>query len=104
MTTPETPAHLELQRSDRGFAHMPIVEGHITGEQVKIYESSAAVQARVWLRVMAPKNRNQPDGCNLNEAVVELDLYAVRDLRDQLDWMLANHYGLAPTGDADDHA
>jgi hypothetical protein len=99
-TTDNRPA-LRPERSDRGFAHMPIINGPLTGEQITVYESSAAFQARVWLHVVAPRDRNHPDGCDLNEAVIELDLYAVRDLRDQLDWMLANHYQTKPTEDAD---
>lgn len=67
--------------SDRGFAGFdPIVSSY--GEKVQVYESSSADSPHVWVRVSG----------GLDAANLTLD--QARQLRDQLDWFLSNHYQL----------
>lgn len=84
--------------SDRGFRRFEPIHGShndpFTGapiqlpETVRVYESSAATGAHLWLAAEDPVV-NQP-----GRATVHLSLESARKLRDQLDWFLAHHYQL----------
>lgn len=89
---PEDTAHLTPTRSDRGFDHLPIVPGVFAGQPhgfASVYESSNAEEACIWLHVRCG-NLGGVD--KPAEATVQLSLEAVAVLRDQLDWMVRNHY------------
>lgn len=87
--------HLQVTRTDRGFSRLPELRGRIPGETVTIYESSLATEACVWLRVKTPVDRNAAAmgySAETYDATVELTLERASELRDQLDWLIANHY------------
>lgn len=81
MSRDQLPEGAEM--SARGFVHMPRVEGQ-DGLVVRVYESSLATMSCVWLEIREANAR----------AVIELPLTAVVKLRDQLTWLIENHYQL----------
>ena len=75
--------------TDRGFQHMDPIPGTYGGE-VKVYESSAASGPHVWLNTWSYENPNtQSDRV---EATVHLRLVDAERLRDQLSYLIDNHY------------
>lgn len=88
---PSTESSTEPNYSDRGFANFdPIVGWQQTS--IRVIESSNAESANVALSARQPQDLNDPGRDEWVTAFVELDLDQIRQLRDQLDWMLANHY------------
>lgn len=77
----EIPAHLWPIWTDRGFKHMPTLRPS-TGEEVKVFESSMAEGPYVWLTVKRSED----------EATVHLTLGDAAKVRDQLDFLIHNHY------------
>ena len=79
--------------TDRGFQHMDPIPGTYGGQvsgQVKVYESSAASGPYVWLTVRSFSNPNtQSDPV---EATVHLALAHAECLRNQLTFLIENHY------------
>jgi len=66
--------------SSRGFAHMAAIEGNYPEPwSVRVYESSAAMEPFIWL-AMSEGNH------------AHLDLEKATQLRDQLTWLIENHY------------
>ena len=76
--------------SDRGFAHMPAVPSEYGGD-VRVYESSAAMGPHIWLTATAPVSLNEPDGPTV-KAPIHLTLANAVVLRDQLTYLINNHY------------
>ena len=87
MSNEPIPAHLEPIWTDRGFKHMPAIQGRDEDEVVKVYESSAADGPHVWLRVEEDR---------VSYASAHLTLEHAAELRDQLDYLIRNHYQLEP--------
>lgn len=79
MTFDPTPSHLIPQESDRGLKYMPYMHS-ICGKEVRIYESNNVKETCVWLRI--------------SHVTAELSLKTLRELRDQADYLLENHYRL----------
>ncbi len=91
-------AHIMPTISDRGFKTMPPVPaswgGHETGEVV-VYESSAAEAPHLWLRVNAAPGF----GGTAETVSAHLPLDEAEKLRDQLTWLIENHYQVEPADD-----
>jgi hypothetical protein len=85
----------EPQVSQRGFAQFdPIAAGDAS---VKLYESSSSDEPRVWLKFEQDPSFAAPGGVDV---AASLSLENAELLRDQLTWMLTNHYhriGSSPT-------
>lgn len=79
-----------LSTSDRGFKRFEAVPSTYGGE-VKVYESSAAEGPHLWLNATAPVSLNEPDGAQVT-AALHITLDAAALLRDQLDYLVQNHY------------
>jgi hypothetical protein len=73
---------IEYEVSSRGFKHMAPIPSTYPGE-LHVYESSSAAGPHVWIAVKGQ------DGA---EGHAHLTLESVRQLRDQLEWLIANHY------------
>lgn len=80
--------HLIPHVTDRGFVHLPPIEGSYPGDNVRVYESSAATEAFIWVRAK--------QAGHVGEAAVHLGLAEAAQLRDQLAWMIDNHYQVKP--------
>lgn len=98
MTTPELDAdgrpfepHLIPRVTDRGFLHMPNIPGTYVHrrEYVRVYESSAAVEACIWIMVSSTAMTE-------NGMSVHLTLEEATHLRDQLTYLIENHYQVKP--------
>lgn len=63
--------------------------GSSNNVEVKMYEASDADAPRVYLHLVKPPSFDNPSGY---EIPAKLDMAALRTLRDQCDWFLANHY------------
>lgn len=72
--------------TNRGFAHFEPVRSEPRGS-VRVYESSAASQACIWVNAV---------GYDGSDATVHLALEEAGTLRDQLTWLLENHYQIKP--------
>lgn len=80
----DTPAHLEPIWTDRGFKHMPEIEDRY-GTTVQVIESSAATAPHIYLFL---------EPCGLDSVAAHLTLEDAAKLRDQLDYLIRNHYQL----------
>lgn len=81
--------------TDRGFKHLdPLVCDY--GTQIRVYESSSAEAPHIWL---ALEQGHDPRKSNLakSEAHAHLPLETAEQLRDQLSWMIDNHYQVEPS-------
>lgn len=84
--------------TDRGFKHLePFTCNY--GTTVKVYESSSAEAPHIWLRLQQGGLRTSGDtsvggALEVSEAVAHLSLEEAKQLRDQLDWLMDNHYQL----------
>ncbi|MBS1722550.1 MAG: hypothetical protein JSS66_06025 [Armatimonadetes bacterium] len=80
--------------SDRGFNRFPAIPGSYgDGDSyggVQVYESSAASGPHLWLKVTEPgiAREDQKD----TTATLHLSLENALTLRDQIEWLIANHY------------
>lgn len=83
------PLHLAPFVTERGFLHMPTIKGTYPADAVKVYESSAASEACVWVSVMSPR-------ATLDGLTAHLTLEAAGQLRDQLTYLIENHYQVNP--------
>jgi hypothetical protein len=79
--------------SDRGFRHFDEIPSKCGGG-VRTYESSAASGPHVWVSIECPEDLNRPLGV-FTQAVAHLTLDDATRLRDQLTWLIENHYQLA---------
>lgn len=82
--------HLTVDRSGRGFAHLPPIPSEYGGE-VRAYESSAAMGPHIWVRIECPADLNEPDGPTV-EAVAHLTAENAGRLGDQLHLLVRDHY------------
>lgn len=81
---------MEHTHSERGFTQMePLVCDYGTG--IRVYESSAAMAPHIWL---ALSQGQDPKLSNLekSEAHAHMPLETAEQLRDQLTWLIENHY------------
>ena len=83
--TETTPEHLTPKLTDRGFGHLPPIQGAYGGN-VAVYESSAASGPHIWLCATPAEIEANPD------VTVHLSLESAEHLRDQLTWLIENHY------------
>lgn len=81
---------MKSTESDRGFKHLEEIVCSY-GSGVRVYESSAASQPYIWLRVEQGKH-----GSSLGEAtaVAHLTLEQAIDLCGQLEWIIDHHYNV----------
>lgn len=82
--------HLIPERNARGFLHMPPVPS-THGGTIKVYESSAADDAYVWVQVNVPADLNDPDGEQV-KASVHLTREAATHFIQQLQWLAQHHF------------
>jgi hypothetical protein len=87
---PSDAAHLVPDMSNRGFKHMPQIEGAYPGF-VRVYESSAASAPHVWLDASTPIDLNNPEG-GWSGAAVHLSMAGLGQLIDQLIYLRDHHY------------
>lgn len=81
---------MNVQISDRGFKHPdPIPSAY--GGTIKAYESSSAMHPHIWVLIECPAHLNEPDGPTV-EAVAHLRIEHAQQLRDQLTYLIENHY------------
>lgn len=77
------PDHLAMDRSGpRGFAYLPPLPGEFPGQQVVVYESSAADGPHLWMQA---SNENA-------KVTVSLDAEVAWRLAEQIMVLCANHY------------
>lgn len=83
--------------SNRGFKQMPEVEGRYGGT-IKAFESSAAFETQVWVKVRVPDDANSylnhPDEYigKWYEATILLKAEDAKAFSEQLSWLVENHY------------
>lgn len=74
---------MEHEVSSRGFKHMSTVEGTYPEPwDLRVYESSSAMAPHIWL-AMSQGNH------------AHMTLEQAEQLRDQLDYLISNHYQVA---------
>lgn len=79
--------------SARGFAHMDALDCSYGGT-IRAYESSAADSPHVWINILqGPRIEAKP-----GEAVAHLSLETALRLRDQLTYLIDNHYQVRDDG------
>lgn len=86
--------HLRRRRSPRGFTQLPRVPGAYGGT-ARVYESSAATEASLWLAVELPQTRYEDGTGDVApgvEAVIHLRAPDALALAEQLLCLLRNHY------------
>lgn len=79
----------EPKISDRGFASFPPINDLSGSVSVKVFESSNAVDAAVWLGFEADPSFDAPGGASV---AAQLSLEQCELVRDQLTWFLTSHY------------
>lgn len=84
------PPHLRVTVTDRGFTHQPPMNSTYGGT-VRVYESSAADGAHVWLRVQEPSDLNRRDS-RLQEVSAHLTTDDAWRLAEQLLELVLYHY------------
>ena len=84
-------AHLQVTRSDRGFASLPAIPGAYGGEAM-VYESSATSSPHIWLSVEAPLDANNPSLGNCEPSILHLDFANAVRLSEQLAYLISHHY------------
>lgn len=83
------PRGLPFTTSERGFKQMETITDQYLGSVI-VYESSVATEPCLWVRIKEnPTVLTQPKP---GEAAAHLTLDQVRELRDQLNWLIDNHY------------
>lgn len=91
MTTSDSPTHLVPIMSNRGFARLPPIDGINYGAQVRVYESSNAEVAAIWLKaVESPHTRSAADWPG--DATVQLTMEAAVKLAEQILWLRDQHH------------
>ena len=89
----DTTRHLARTTTDRGFIHFePIQSTH--GGQIRVYESSSASHPCVWVDIKSPAGLQEvhppPEGMTAGTAHLKIEDATM--LRDQLTWLIENHY------------
>lgn len=81
----------EFEVTDRGFKRlMPI--GGTMGGRIRVYESSNAMRPCVWVATDELDDLSGPVDGPVHTSRIELAIEDIVVLRDQLDWMVRNHY------------
>jgi hypothetical protein len=95
------PAHLIPRITNRGFKHLPGLPSTYVGGQVRLYESSAALEPCMWILVRDRVDLSRPvrpmrveGGLSVVETTAHLSLETAKKLRDQLDYLITHHYQL----------
>lgn len=83
----DLPKHMIPHVSDRGLLFMPSVSGTYPSDQIGLSESSSASDAAIWLRSSQSGTR---------ATSIHLTLEAAGQLRDQLTYLIENHYQVKP--------
>jgi hypothetical protein len=89
----DTARHINRTTTDRGFVHFdPIPSTY--GGAIRVYESSAASGPHIWVDIKSPAKLQEvhppPDGMTAGTAHLPLEQAIM--LRDQLNWLIDNHY------------
>lgn len=98
---PDTPAHLNPTKSNRGFTHLPEIRGRDLTE-VRVYESSLALEGpHLRMSIREPADLNAGGIAELtgreytgewNEAAIHFHVDDARRLAEQLLYAVENHY------------
>lgn len=91
MTTSDSPTHLVPIMSNRGFLRLPPVAGINYGGQVRVYESSNAEVAAIWLKAEESPNTRSPMD-HPGDATVQLTLDEAVKLADQIYLLRDQHH------------
>ncbi len=90
------PANMPHEVSPRGFTSMEPVTCRY-GSTVLVSESSSAEEPCIWLRVTVDTmvlTKQEP-----GEGVAHLSMEQAMMVRDQLSWLIANHYQVKESGE-----
>lgn len=79
-----------VSQDERGFKACDPV-GSVESGEVRVYESSAAEEPCLWVRIRAPRDRNRP-AFGYIEAAAHLSLADAEALRARLDYIIGHHY------------
>ncbi len=92
---------MEVTYSNRGFKRFPPITGTHSDTTVAVYESSAAEHASIWVAMDGEvwtwdedRGHTWPSG-EKGDMTVHLPLEKAAELRDQLTFLIENHYHLA---------
>lgn len=90
--TEELPEHLRVHTTGRGFDHLPEIPATYGGT-VKTYESSAAMEPCLWIKIFEPDNMepSKPPA----EAYAHLTVDNAVKLAEQILYLAKHHYQLA---------
>lgn len=80
-------SHLVPRVTDRGFKHLPAIDGAYGGT-VRVYESSAADAPHVWLGAVCDDAPTHPK----TEVVLHLTAGDAVRLAEQLRYLVVNHH------------
>lgn len=86
----DTPAHLQVLMSDRGFGRLPEIPSEYGGG-IRVYESSSAEGPHLWLTATAPADLNDRKGPTV-EAPLHMTLDNAVKFAEQILHLAANHY------------
>jgi len=81
--------------SERGFRHYDAIETRY-GHVVSVYESSAASEPCLWVRVELPQEAAVQQGMEPGEQAAHMTLDQAVDLRDTLSVAIRDHYQVRP--------
>ena len=83
---------MQHEVTSRGFKHMEPLEGEAPGPwRIRVNESPSAVPS-IWICVKGQQYQPKGDVAKQEEVHTHLTLHDARLLRDQLDWLIDNHY------------
>lgn len=91
----DRPAHLQPTETNRGFAVLPSIAGNYGGD-VTVWESSAAEQPKLWVKINELDDLNDSVKGDPNSpthsATIHLTAEDAWKLADQLRCAVENHY------------
>jgi hypothetical protein len=94
----QAPEHLTPTMTNRGFLHLPPIEGFHAGRpdgKVRVYESSAASGPHIWINVEG--NYVTPEFVQRGVDVsIHLPLEDALKLAEQIKWLVRSHYQIQP--------
>lgn len=82
---------IQFETTDRGFKHLRPITGTMGG-RTRVYESSNALRPCIWIATNELDDLCGPPDGPTHVARNELTLESAEQLRDQLDWLITNHY------------
>lgn len=86
------PKQVQPNITSRGFKRFGPISS-VYGGHIETYESSAAERPRIWVTTTCPSDLNDQSSTPV-EAVAHLDIEDATLLRDQLTYLIENHYQL----------